>query len=313
MTETEATIIDDNKQTGEIERTRSVDDLIVKDELQRLGKIAPDKLKSDGIDEHIELENKKEVEKDNESETESLPEAAQSLDSAHQDNVETVSGKDEYGNTIDKDEKEKLYTRDEVNELIRDRLKRGRYSEEQTTPQYTQQQINQAQEDGFKHDPTNEESWEVQLEKFIDKTIEKREQTRIEREWKAREEQKQAEFEIKFTSQMEKYKDFRDVVANKPVSDAMMRATMAMDNPAAFIYAACKNQPKEIERISKIQDPAHQILEIGRLEEKMKKSRAIPLSPKPATRVMGDVSDTIDARPSIDSLIHSHAKSKLKR
>lgn len=296
-----------------VERTRSADDLIVKEEMQKLGKIAPDEPKplpnEIGVDQEQDKKQESKqkehpVKPANDDQHEPIPEAASDQKS---DDQETT---DEYGNSI---ENKKFYTEAEVQEMIRDRLKRVKNPDQYSSHnQPTQSQVQQAAQD-FKADPQSEESWEVQLEKFIDNTLAKRESQRREQDWRRVEEQKQADFEIKFTSQMEKYKDFREVVSNKPVSEAMMRATMNMDNPAAFIYAACKTKPEEVERIAKIQDPYAQILEMGRLEERMKKSRALPVSPKPSTKITGDMSDDYNpARVSIDQLIVSHAKSKLK-
>jgi hypothetical protein len=212
---------------------------------------------------------------------------------------------DEYGNPV---EKPRMYSEDEVQRMIRERLSRGRHAE-----QPTKNEVNDAARN-FKPDPDSSESWEAQLEEFVEKTIEKR-QSKLERErWQEDQRNIQADFEAKFNTGMNKYKDFKEVVANKPITDAMMLATRSMDDPAAFIYAASKLQPKELERIANLRDPYQQATEIGRLEEKMKRTRnAISNATKPINPVKGDMTTPMIERKSIDQLIAEHAKSKARR
>lgn len=225
---------------------------------------------------------------------------------------------DEYGNPVDKP---RLYTEEEVNQRIRERLSRGKYAEEQRQQprqqqqqQYTQQQVNQAAADGFEHDPNSGDSWEQQLESFINQTIEKRVAREEESRWKQQEYDKQMAFQDKFTSGMEKYKDFREVVAGKPITDSMMLATRNMDNPAAFVYAASKLHPQELDRISKIADPYAQASEVGRLHERMVKERKnVTNAPKPLQSPRGDVpSRVVPNQISIEQRIAEHAKQKRK-
>lgn len=212
---------------------------------------------------------------------------------------------DDYGNPT---EKPKMYTEEEVNRMMRERLARGRHAE-----QPTQQQVNDVAKD-FKADPNSDESWEVQLESFIDKTIEKR-QAKVQKEqWQEQERSIQAEFEGKFNAGMGKYKDFETVVSGKPLTNAMMLATRSMNDPAAFIYAAAKTQPKELERISQMRDPYQQATEIGRLEERMRKARnTISAAAKPIAPTKGDMPSKGGDRPNIDQLIQLDAKKRLKR
>jgi hypothetical protein len=212
---------------------------------------------------------------------------------------------DEYGNPV---EKPRTYTEEEVQRMIRDRLSRGKHAE-----QPTQQQV-QKDVEGFKADPASEDAWEVQLEQFIEKTIEKRQQKQTEAQWRQQQAQKQAEFETKFTSGMGKYQDFHQVVAGKPITDAMMMATRGMENPAAFIYAACKMKPSEINRIAAIIDPTEQMVEIGRLDAEMRKEHArVSAAPKPVQAVKGDMPVKQHNMPSIDARIHQYAKQKVAR
>ena len=114
---------------------------------------------------------------------------------------------------------------------------------------------------------------------------------------------------------MGKYQDFHQVVAGKPITNQMMLATRSLENPAAFVYGAAKMHPQELDRISRISDPYQQAAEIGRLHEKMVKSRAtISNAPKPIEQPKGNMPNKpVNDKPSIDSLILQHAAAKNKR
>jgi hypothetical protein len=76
----------------------------------------------------------------------------------------------------------KVYTEEEVQRMIRDRLSRGRYAQEQQhSPQVTQDAKD------FKADPESSESWEEQLATFIDNRVEQRERKFHESQWKEQE------------------------------------------------------------------------------------------------------------------------------
>lgn len=217
---------------------------------------------------------------------------------------------DDYGNELPK---ERVFTEAEVQALIKDRLSRGKYSEQPVQP--TPQEVKAATED-FQADPNSEESWEKQLEAFVDSRLEAKEKKVAERQWQERERKVQAEFEAKFTMGVQRYKDFEKVVAGKPITNEMMMAVRTMPDPAAFIYAAAKQQPKELERIAAIPDAYQQATEMGRLEERMKKARTVSHAPKPLARTKGDAAtgkDASGARRSVDSLIQEDAKRKLSR
>lgn len=293
---------------------KSADDLIIQDEAAKLGKVIP-KVPNDEPKIQLEAEGEQsqpktesaaveetpteKSEEKNSEPTEQPPQEEAQIEAPEASKDEEV---DEYGTKVGK---KKLYTEEEVQQMMRDRLKRGRHSQEQN------QEIQQAAKE-FKPDQASEESWEAQLEKFIDNHIENKTKQAQQLQWKAREEQTQAEFEIKFTQGMDKYADFQAVVGQKPITNAMMLATRSMKDPAAFIYAACKHQPKELARIAEIPDAVTQATEIGRLEERMKKARAIPQSPTPAKRISGDKSDTMP-QLDIDARIAQHAKTKIMR
>jgi hypothetical protein len=213
---------------------------------------------------------------------------------------------DEYGNPV---AKPKMYSEEEVQNMIRDRLSRGRHAEQ---PQPTKQEVKQASED-FKADPNSDESWEVQLESFIERTIEKRQSRHVQEEWQRAEQQRQADFEAKFTSGMGRYQDFREVVSTKPITNEMMLATRALDNPAAFVYAASKLHPQELDRISRISDPYAVSAEIGRLHERMvKEKRALSQAPKPLEPAKGDMPAGQPRQPSLEDRIREYAQSKRK-
>lgn len=289
---------------------KSADDLIVQTENQKLGIVAPEPAKEQKpqTEETPAVEDKKpESEEDASPKDTKEPEEdkKEPQEKPQEDNAKDESLDDEtddYGNPIAKG---KTYTEEQVNAMIRDRLARDRQS--RGTPQ--EQQIQDAAKD-FKADPNSSESWETQLEGFIETTITKMKTKQHEVEWKAKEEASQAEFEEKFTTGMGKYNDFSAVVTGKPITNSMMLATRSMQDPAAFIYAACKQHPAEVDNIAKMQDPVAQIAAIGRLEERMKKAKTITKAPSPPKKVTGDTSDDMP-KQSIDQLIVSHAKSKI--
>lgn len=217
---------------------------------------------------------------------------------------------DEYGNPV---EAPKMYSEDEVQRIIKDRLSRNRNFDQSPPSQREAQQ----RADDFKADPNSEESWETQLEAFVEKTIEKRQTKQAEAQWKQQEASKQAEFEAKFTSGMNKYQDFHQVVAatRESITNTMMLATRSLENPAAFIYGASKMHPTELARISRIGDAYTQAVEVGRLHEKMvKNTRIASNAPAPIAQAKSDIAaKRQDEKPNIDYLIAQHAKQKMAR
>lgn len=212
---------------------------------------------------------------------------------------------DEYGNPI---AKSKTYTEEEVNQMIRDRLSRGRHADNPPLAPNQVQKVKQAAED-FEADPNSGESWETQLKNYVRQTLNEVTQEQAESQWRQQEAARQAEFESKFTTGMKKYGDFHQVVADKPITDSMMLATRSLENPAAFIYGASKMHPGEIERISRISDPYVQASEIGRLHERMVKERkVVSAAPKPVAAPKGDVTQKVINQVSIDQRIHQHAQ-----
>jgi hypothetical protein len=216
-------------------------------------------------------------------------------DSENKDNNPTE--KDEFGNDVTK---QKVYTEEEVNELMRQRFNRTKKEE---SVKQTKQQTNNESE--------SEENWEQQLEGFVENTVEKLNVKKQQKLREAEEQSMMSEFEGKIVSSMGRYKDFKDVVGKVPISDPMLLATRQMKDPGAFIYAAAKTQAKELERIAKIQDPFYQAAEMGRLEERMRKVRSGTGSPKPVSQIKGDIQNKSYIRPSVDDLVRKDALKKL--
>lgn len=209
-----------------------------------------------------------------------------------------VKDKDEFGNEVIP---QKTYTEEEVNRMMRERFKRSSEGRQQE----------QVQRQDQSHE--GDDNWEAQLEGFVEKTVQKLSAKQLENQRLEREKNMQAEFEEKFTTGMTRYRDFKDVVSSVPISNEMLLATRSMKDPAAFIYAASKTQAKELERISKIQDPYFQVAEMGRLEERMRKVRSGTSSPKPVSQVQGDIANRENVRQSVDELIRKDQLRKFQR
>ncbi len=216
---------------------------------------------------------------------------------------------DDYGNAK---ETSKTYTEEEVNERInkavRERLARGNTQNQQPTQQQVAQQVQD-----FEYNPESDESWEGQLEKFVEKTISKIGQKQAQQQQSQRDQEVQAEFEDKFNRGMGRFGDFREVVGNQPITDPMTYALREMADPAAFIYAASKRNPAELQRIANLASPNAQMIEMGKLEERMRKGAKGTSAPKPVSRSVNDGSTPAKSKskePSIEDLI---AKADEKR
>ena len=88
----------------------------------------------------------------------------------------------------------------------------------------------------------------------------------------------------------------------------MTIASRAMKDPAAFFYAAAKRAPQELQRIAQIPDQYVQMVEIGKLEERMKQSKSgnATKAPKPLGRIQEDGSIPYNSNkkePTIEDLI----------
>lgn len=192
---------------------------------------------------------------------------------------------DDYGN---EKAKPRMYTEEEkneaVNKAIRERLARMK-SQDQPLP--TVQQVQQAQQD-FNYNPDSEQGYQEQLETFIERTFNKINQRQFTQAQQQREQAAQAEFQEKFTQGMERFTDFREVVGNQPITDPMTHALRGIKDPTAFIYAASKRHAAELQRISQIPDGYAQMVEMGKLEERMRKTAQATKAPRPVSRTKED-------------------------
>ena len=193
---------------------------------------------------------------------------------------------DEYGNEKEPENKE-----------IRERLARQarKHQEEidalrsQLAQQGASQQVQQAAKD-FEYDPDAGGDWQQQLGSFIKQTVNSMTQEQEDAKHRQQESKVQAEFETKFREGMHRFDDFKEVISALPceISNPMTLATRAMDNPAAFLYAAAKRNPADLERISKIRDPYAQMTEMGKLEERMRRNKPTTKAPRPLGRTPED-------------------------
>ncbi len=233
------------------------------------------------------------------------------------------------------DEEEKPKTRQETdeygnekepeNEAIRERLARQARKHQaeidslraQLSQQGASPQVQQAAKD-FEYDPEASGDWQQQLAHFVKQTVNS--MTREQEETKSRqqEQQVQMQFESKFREGMNRFHDFSETISELPfeITNPMTLATRAMEDPAAFLYAAAKRQPKELERISKLRDPYAQMTEIGKLEERMRRNKSTTKAPKPLGRTHEDASTPVSKKnkePSIEDLIARADAKKLQR
>ena len=250
---------------------------------------------------------------DDEADEKDEPEHDEPDEADEPDEKETNSTTDvdEYGN-----EKEP------ENEAIRERLARQARKHEaelnalraQLQEQGASKQVQKAAKD-FEYDPDASGDWQQQLASFVKQTVNSMTREQEESRRQEQERQSQQEFESKFRDGMGRFSDFVDVMTGLPftVTDAMTMATRSMTDPAAFLYAAAKRNPGELERISKLRDPYAQVAEMGRLEERMRKNKASTSAPKPLGRTRDDSLSNVREKkgePTIEDLI---AKSDAKR
>lgn len=200
---------------------------------------------------------------------------------------------DEYGNQkerLSKSMKERLDRKDkQYQREIEQRDRELQNLRQQLQQQGASKEVQQAVKD-FKYNPDEEVGWEQQLSEFVKQTVSNLQTEQQQQQRKVREEQAHREFAQKFTKGMERFGDFREVTGSMPMDDAMTLALRGMADPAAFIYAASKRNPQEIERISKLPDPYARMVEMGKLEERMRKSKPVTKTPRPLGRTKEDSS-----------------------
>lgn len=208
------------------------------------------------------------------------------------------------------------------NETIRERLKQQakKYENEindlrqQLSQQKASPDIQQAVSD-FEYDADASGDWQQQLASFVKQTVN---HMHSEKETQSRQQQERQDyqtFESKFRVGMDKFPDFVDVVNKHPIDDAMTQALRGISDPASFIYAAAKRQPQELKRISEIRDPFSRIVEMGKLEERMKKNKTQTSTPRPLNRTSDngsiDIKNKENKNPSIEDLIEQSNKERL--
>lgn len=272
-----------------------IDHLVTADENRRLGIPTPSipEPKPDlveHVEPQVEAEQPVEIQVDTVEHSEDIVQDPY-LNESHQVKAEAKESKeskeiDEYGNKV---KEKKTYTEDEVQRMIRERISRIKAPAQSYEDQFNYSQQTQPQQPQ-KQEEVGEGNWEKELETFIDRRLEQKKASEQQRIWQEREIQKQIEFEQKFSTGMERYSDFREVVANKPITDSMMLSIRNLDNPAAFVYGASKLHPGELDKIARIEDPYIQAAEMGKLHERMIKDRKIASSaPKPIDPPKGDL------------------------
>lgn len=213
-----------------------------------------------------------------------LTEHDKSSDRKNEEPKEAQDDTDEYGNPKPK---KRMYTEEEhkelLNKAIRERLSRGNHSAQQPTPQQVQQHA-----DNFEYDPSSSDSWQTQLESFVEQTVNKMSQKQYKQQQAALEQQAHSELQDKIQDGLVRFNDFREVVGTQPISDHMTMALRGMQDPAAFIYAASKRMPAELHRISQLRDPYAQMVEMGKLEERMRQAKPATKAPRPISRSQDD-------------------------
>lgn len=221
---------------------------------------------------------------------------------------------DEYGNEKEPENKE-----------IRERLKKQarKFQAEiddlraQLSNQGASREVQQAAKD-FEYDPEAKGDWQQQLASFVKQTVNSMSREQEEQQVRQREHQVQQEFEGKFREGMGKFHDFADVIGELPfqITNPMTLATRGMADPAAFLYAAAKRNPQELERISKLRDPYAQMTEIGKLEERMRKNKPTTKAPRPLDRTRENAAIPTSKKktePTIEDLIAKNDAKKLNR
>jgi len=252
-----------------------------------------------------------EEESQDEPESDNEPEEAEESDDAESKPAREY---DDYGNEKEPENKE-----------IRERLKKQarKYEAEieslrsQLAQQGASQQVQQAARD-FEYDPDAKGDWQQQLASFVKQTVNSMTREQEEAQVRQQDARTQYEFESKFREGMGRFNDFVDVIDSLPfqISNPMTLATRAMADPAAFLYAAAKRNPQELERISKIRDPYAQMTEMGKLEERMRRNKPTTKAPRPLSRTNEDASipnPKKKGEPTIEELIAKADQKKLAR
>lgn len=211
-----------------------------------------------------------------------------------------------YGIPEDAIQKEEpKYTDSDVNKMIRERLDRMKQ------PASSAQVEAIAKE--MKSDPNDQNAWKQEFVEIV-KEVNREESQKAERQRMEQEEIKtQSEFERKMDDGGNKYKDFWQVLNTAPITPTIMIGAREMDDPASFLYAASKLYPEELGKISKMDNPAALMIQLGKLEERMKRNAKNTAAPRPLTAMRGDFHGEEappKQEPTIDQRIQEHAKQR---
>lgn len=219
---------------------------------------------------------------------------------AQEEHVKVEYDEDEYGNKKERmskgmkdrlDRKERQYQRE-----VEQRDREIQELRSQLANQGASREVQQAARD-FEYDPNASGDWQQQLAQFVRQEVSSMSREKEETQARERDMEAQKEFETKFQRGMNKFDDFREVILSLPceITNPMTLATRGMENPAAFLYAAAKRNPEELERISKIRDPYAQMTEMGKLEERMRRNKPVTKAPRPLGRTPED--STVRQKP----------------
>lgn len=272
-----------------------------KDKMQKEAEKAPvEELEDDTQDQEEEVtygEDDKEEEDtpvdDDEGDSDESDENDEPKNKKSEESDENDSDLDEYGNPkerMSKGMKERLERKDkQYQREIEQRDRELQALRQQLANQGASKEVQQAVKD-FKYDPNDEVSWEQQLSDFVKATVTNMHTEQQQQQRQFQEQQQERQFKEKFVKGMERFSDFREVVGSQPMDDAMTLALRGMSDPAAFIYAASKRNPQEIERISKLPDPYARMVEMGKLEERMRRAKPVTKTPRPLGKTREDTS-----------------------
>lgn len=222
---------------------------------------------------------------------------------------------DDYGDVGDESD-EPVYSKKKMQEIVQERLRRERARYEKMMEEARMSQAPQQPEapaDPYAQSADNQD-WEAQLDTILEQRMQKIEQKKMQEAVRAREEQEQKEYAQKFEAGMSRYEDFGDVVDPFSMSDHMMMATRGLKNPAAFIYSANKHHAEDLSKIKQL-PPAQQMVEIGRLEERMRRQRSTQSkAPAPIMPDKGDVRHkSFTPSNSVDQLLMREQSDRIKR
>lgn len=223
------------------------------------------------------------------------------------------SNLDDYGNET----KERMYTWEEVQEAQKNAVSSAfqkRFKNSKNPPDYSQdveESVMDEVNENYQHDPNKDGNWQEQLEDFVIKTIDKRQQNAEKQKMQRLEQERNNKFAEKFNTGAERFKDFEKIVTKESVTPTMVMATRGMKDPAAFLYAANKKAPEKLAKIKNMSDPYEQAHAMASLENSLrvnkKKNSNAPTPPSKTPHGTAPVGEQ-----SIDALIRQEALERAK-